>query len=172
MKGSLEVIIMKPTRIVLLSALIGLAGFCGGWALQPSYGQQTDVSVGDAEGNDWANCLRAHMQNRFFKGINATVDQKEKLSELFKSTMEQNRETRVQVKNQFASLIDLFADGKASDDQIRKQFEDLKASREKLAAKRLDLALKVRTILTPDQLKLVGDRFKNRMENWKGFASD
>jgi len=163
---------MKPTRIVLVSALVGLAGFYGGWSLQPTYAQHTHISVGDGDSEDWANCLRVHIQNRFFKRINATDDQREKLSALFKNTMVQNRETRLQVKSQFEALIDLFTDSKASDDQIRKQFEELKSTREKLVEKRLDLALKTRTILTPDQLKLVGDRFKSRMSDWKGFGSE
>jgi Spy/CpxP family protein refolding chaperone len=113
-----------------------------------------------------------HMQDRFFKRISATDDQREKLSDLFKNTFEQNRELRQQVKSQFETLIDLFADGKSSDDQIRKQFDVLKSAREKLVEKRLELALKTRAILTPDQLKLVGDRFKSRMNDWKGFGSD
>ena len=163
---------MKPIRIVLVSTLVGLAAFYGGWSLEPTYAQHTHVSVGDGDSEDWANCLRVHMQNRFFKRINATDDQREKLSALFKNTMEQNRETRMQVKSQFEALIDLFTDSKASDDQIRKQFEELKSTREKLVEKRLDLALKTRTILTPDQLKLVGDRFKSRMSDWKGFGSE
>jgi len=163
---------MKQTRIVLLSTVVGLAGFYGGWSLQPSYGQHTHVNVGDGESDDWANCLRVHMQNRFFKRINATDDQREKLSELFKNTFEQNRELRQQVKGQFETLIDMFTDGKTSDDQIRKQFGELKSTREKLVEKRLDLALKTRTILTPDQLKVVGDKFKSRMNDWKGFGSD
>lgn len=107
---------------------------------------------------EWESAVRRHVEKRFFNLIDATDSQRNQLDDLFKQTCEGNRSTREKVKQGAIDVATMMADQSANDEQIRNKVAEIRKLREKLMDSRLDTALKVRAILTPDQRKIVSDR--------------
>jgi len=161
--------IMKNAKVMLLALAIGTGLILWGVQALPSFAEKA-VMTAEADDANWPIAVRNHFESMFFKRINATDDQRGKIKEIFDTTFEENKDLRGQLKNQFKSLVDAVTDGKTSEDQLHKQYDEIKTTRDKLADRRFNMILRVRGVLTPDQLKEVGDRFKSRMESWKGFG--
>ncbi len=160
---------MKNAKVTLLALAVGIGVSLWGIQALPSYAER-QVIAADTDDANWPSAVRNHFESIFFKRIHATEDQRGKLKEIIDTAFDENKDLRSQLKNEFNSLVDSVTDGKTSEDQLHKQYEEIKATRDKLADRRFNTILKVRTVLTPDQLKEVGDRFKSRMESWKGFG--
>jgi periplasmic protein CpxP/Spy len=161
--------IMKNAKVTLLALAAGLGISVWGFQTLPSFAEKAIVTAETDDAN-WPAAVKNHFESIFFKRIHATSDQKAKLTDIFDTAFNENKDVRSQLRSQFSSLVDAMTDGKTSEEQLHKQYEEIKATREKLADRRFNTILKVRTVLTPDQLKEVGDRFKSRMSDWKGFG--
>ncbi|MBI2810238.1 MAG: Spy/CpxP family protein refolding chaperone [Candidatus Melainabacteria bacterium] len=101
--------------------------------------------------------LRKHFQKRFFNFIDATDTQREQITSLLDERMEACRPQREKLKNEAIQLSEMMA-GDASDEQVRNKLHELREVRDKLMDERMTTALKVRTMLKPEQRKAVSDK--------------
>jgi Spy/CpxP family protein refolding chaperone len=144
----------KRTALIGIALIVGL-GY-GGRVLFPADAKEFGTAgLIDA---DWENCLRKHVEKRFFHLIEAREDQQKTLDALFKSRMEVSRPTRETLREGAVELAQLFASSDATDEQIEQKSKQLRALHEKLSDERIETALKVRGILDADQKKVLSDR--------------
>lgn len=107
---------------------------------------------------EWESAVRKHVEKRFFNLIDATDSQKVKLDELFEQRCEANRSIREKIKLSAFELANLLGSESATDDQIRTKAEEVRALRSKLSDARLETAIKVRSLLSSEQRKVVSDK--------------
>jgi Spy/CpxP family protein refolding chaperone len=107
---------------------------------------------------DFEEAMLKHFEKRFFKRIDATEAQQTELSGIFLNQMQGSRSQRETIRHKLIDLTDAFAADSATDDQIRANVSEVRTMREKLADSRVDTALKVRKVLTPEQRKTMADR--------------
>jgi Spy/CpxP family protein refolding chaperone len=143
-----------------------------GWQVAPMLAKQPPATGAIAmEDDDWSNCLRKHFEKRFFKRIDATKEQQEKMSALIDNAAQENQGMRAEIKDKALSLVNSFGGGSASDDELRQQVAELRTLHEKLMDKRLETALKVRAVMTPEQRKIVMEKIKLRFDGFFGHRS-
>lgn len=114
---------------------------------------------------EWENCLRTHFEKRLFNYIDASDEQEKKLDALFKQRQEETRPTREKLREGAVELTKMFAGNDATDEQIQTRVIELRTMREKLADERLETALKIRHILTPEQRDLIANRIICRLSS-------
>jgi Spy/CpxP family protein refolding chaperone len=107
---------------------------------------------------DFEEAMLTHFEKRFFRTIEASDDEKASLSAIFLKQMQSSRADREAVRHKMLELSELVGSAEAGDEQIKSKVAEVKAAREKVMVARLDCALAVRRILTPEQRKIVGDR--------------
>ncbi len=140
----------------LMLALGTGAMFIGAPLIAPALaGPLNSDSLVDPE---WESAVRKHVEKRFFNLIDATEVQKTQLDDLFKQRVEGNRQKRDEIKKGVVEIAQLMADDSASDEQIKGKVLEIRKMREQLMDSRVDTALKVRTILTKEQRKIVSDK--------------
>lgn len=110
---------------------------------------------------DFETALRKFATKRFFNRIDATDEQRTKISTLMDKTMEDTRPDREQVRQGLLNLSDLMASKDATDDQIKAKVGEVKALRQKIQDRRLTTVLEVRKILTQDQRQKIHDRVQD-----------
>lgn len=139
-----------------LLALAAVMIFAGGVTLAPALaGPLNSDSLVDS---DFADAVRKHVEKRFFNLIEATDSQRTQLDEIFKSRMETSKKARAEMKRGVLEMTELMASETATDDQIKAKSSELRKMKESLADGRLETALKVRSILTKEQRKIVADK--------------
>lgn len=106
---------------------------------------------------EFEGALRKHFQKRFFNFIDASEAQREQISTLLDERMEACRPQREKLKTEAIQLSEMMA-GEASDEQVRNKLHELREVRDKLMDERMTTALKVRTMLKPEQRKAVSDK--------------
>ncbi len=147
-------------RKPLIAAAIALASTFAVFTLMASY----PVWAGDSAGatapfidKEFEGALRKHFQKRFFNFIDATDTQREQITSLLDERMEACRPQREKLKNEAIQLSEMMA-GDASDEQVRNKLHELREVRDKLMNERMTTALKVRTMLKPEQRKAVSEK--------------
>ncbi len=101
--------------------------------------------------------LRKHFQKKFFNFIDASDTQRDRITAILDERMEACRPEREKLKSEAIELSQMMASD-ASDEQVRTKLQELRDVRNKLMDERLTTALKVRTILKPEQRKAVSDK--------------
>jgi len=149
---------MKRRR--LIATAIALTSTLGVFTLLATY----PVWAGDGVGStapfidkEFELALRKHFQKKFFNFIDATDSQREQITSLLDERMESCRPQREKLKSEAIELSQLMA-GDASDEQIKNKLHQVQDARDKLMDERMTTALKVRTLLKPDQRKAVSDK--------------
>ncbi|HEY9730447.1 MAG TPA: periplasmic heavy metal sensor [Drouetiella sp.] len=122
------------------------------------------VLAGDSAGvtapfidKEFEVALRKHFQKKFFNLIDASDTQRDQISAILDDRMEVCRPEREKLRSEAIELSQLMASN-ASDEQVRSKVKELREVHEKLMDDRLTTALKVRTILKPEQRKAVSDK--------------
>ncbi len=110
---------------------------------------------------DFEEAMLKHFEKRFFKRIDATEDQQKALSEIFLKQMQSSRAQREAMRRKLIDVSDFVAADASSDDQIKEKIAEVRTMHEKLSNSRIDTALKVRQVLTPEQRKTIADRIAN-----------
>lgn len=111
--------------------------------------------------SEFENAVRVIITKRFCSRIDATDDQRAKLTALFKETMQTTRPLREQFRRKLLDVSALMASTTATDDQIKQEVENTRALRQQLMDQRINTALEVRKILTPEQRKKIHDRISD-----------
>jgi len=107
---------------------------------------------------DFEEAMLKHFEKRFFNKIDATEEQRTKLSDIFLKQMQGTRAQREAIRHKLLDLTDLIGAEGSTDDQIKAKISELREMREKLMDGRIDCALRVRAVLTPEQRKSIADR--------------
>lgn len=110
---------------------------------------------------DFEISLRKFLAKRFFKRIDATDEQKEKLSKIMEETQEETRPDREELRQKARALAEMMQDSKSSDDDIKAKVKELRALHEKVQDRRLTALLAARKILTEEQKQKIHERLKN-----------
>lgn len=111
--------------------------------------------------SEFENAVRVIVTKRFCNRIDASDEQRAKLTALFKDTMNSTRPTREQFRRKLLDLSALMASESATDDQIKQEVQAARAIKQQLMDQRIDTALAVRKILTPEQRKKIHDRISD-----------
>lgn len=144
---------LKQSAVVVAALAVGcLAG--ANWD-QPVWAGNSAQKLIDAEFED---ALRKHFQKRFFNLIEATDEQREKLSNLLAQRMSETRPMREELRQGAVELSQMMARNDASDDQIIQKAHQLRDLRDKIMDERLSTVLKVRANLTQQQRQTVSDK--------------
>jgi Spy/CpxP family protein refolding chaperone len=145
----------KPTVILVgLLTVVGLSvsQFVPAWA-----GKTMTQALIDPE---LEQALSNRFKKRFFNLIDASEDQKTKLSDLLSRQLDDARPLRDQIRENLLDLSDLIADEKTSDETIRNKVHEIQELRGKIQDKRLNTILEARAVLNKDQKKIVSNRLK------------
>ncbi len=146
-------------RKPLIATAIGLTSMLA-FTVMATYPVWADDSAGARApfvDKEFEAALRKHFQKRFFNYIDATDTQREQITALLDERMEACRPQREKLKSEAIQLSEMMA-GDASDEQVRNKLHELREVRDKLMDERMTTALKVRTMLKPEQRKAVSDK--------------
>jgi Spy/CpxP family protein refolding chaperone len=150
---------MKTKQLATGALLVGL--ICGLGVLSAVPAAIADKLDGDNMiDGDFEEALLTHVEKRFFRTIDATVEQKAAISDLLLKQVRSTRSDRENMRHKLAALAADAAVDDTSDDTIRAEAKELRQTREKLMDSRLEVALKVRQILTPAQRLIVKERLQ------------
>ncbi len=145
-----------------------------GWQAASSLAKDLDgvtAAATSSEDEDWPKCVRKHLENRFFKSIDATSEQRVQLSELIENTAAENKSAIENAKQETFALIDAFADEQVTNDQFRQKVSKLRKTREAIMDKRLDAMLKARDILTVKQRRTASDNLTKKVTRFLNHFS-
>jgi Spy/CpxP family protein refolding chaperone len=109
---------------------------------------------------EFEQAMLKHFEKRFFKRIEATAEQQDKISKLLEAKLAANREKRLATRQALADLLKLVGDAQAGDEAIMAQAKKARALRAEMADQRLKTFLEVRAMLSEDQKRLLGERLK------------
>lgn len=113
-------------------------------------------------------CLIKHFQARFFNRIDASTEQRQKLSDIFSRRAEQTRPFREQLRQGMLDLSDMMARDDVSDEQLTAKAHEVRQLREKVADERLKSVLAVRAVLTPAQRQQISGTISGLISGqWK-----
>lgn len=147
---------VKQSAVVVAALAVGC--FAGANWDQPVWAGNPAQKLIDAEFED---ALRKHFQKRFFNLIEATDEQREKLSSLLAQRMNETRPMREELRQGAVELSQLMAKNDVTDEQIVGKAHELRDLRNKIMDERLSTVLKVRANLTQQQRQTLSDKVIN-----------
>lgn len=112
---------------------------------------------------DFEIALRKFLAKKFFRRIDATEEQQEKLSKIMAETQEETRPSREELRQGLRALSELVSDSKTSDEQIKAKVKELRGLHEKVQDRRLTAFLEARKVLTDEQRQKIQKRVKELM---------
>lgn len=144
-----------------------------GLALSAVVWAEDKGSMGDQDHPGMGNQMDGGMMGQGHLGmlkkkLGLTDSQADKLKDLFKKQMEENKTLRDQAKVDMDTL-QLKVDSKASDDEIHKLLDKLDSEHQSLQSSREKMKAKIREILTPTQQAkmLLGMKKMGMMGQWR-----
>jgi Spy/CpxP family protein refolding chaperone len=144
----------KKGKISAAVALLSIAAIAG--HIQPTIaGTPSGAPLVDKE---FESALRKFVSKRFFNRIEASPEQREKISKIMADTQEQTRPDREQLRQGVLELSSMMSNEKTNDEEIKKRVNDLRALKQKIGDQRLTAALQVRHILTAEQRQKIHNR--------------
>jgi Spy/CpxP family protein refolding chaperone len=134
--------------------------------LIPAFTVVTQASIaGPAIGalidKDFESAMRKFVTRRFFNRIDASEDQRAKLSAIIEKNMDESRPDREQFRQGVLDLSNLMASAEATDEQIKEKAGEVRSMKQKLADRRLSAALEVRKVLTVAQRQKINSRVQD-----------
>lgn len=120
----------------------------------PGIGPSDDGFAGPGPGAGPGMMFRCILDSR---DLGLTNDQRRDIEKVLDQGREEGRRFREEARDLKDQFLKTFADPKVTADQIRDMARAMRKHREDLADHRLEVLLKVRAILTPEQLKKVPD---------------
>ncbi len=162
MKGKAH--LTGPISILAITALI--LGF--GRSAAPAFATDQDdvLMVAGANSSDplidqgLEESMLKHFEKRFFNRIDATDDQRGKLTSIFQNRITATRPLRERLRQEVLNLTNLMDKSDATETQISQQAGVVKGIRDQLADQRLTTALQVRSVLTAEQRHQVSDKVR------------
>ncbi|MEB3340717.1 Spy/CpxP family protein refolding chaperone [Okeania sp.] len=103
-------------------------------------------------------------QNRIFEQLNLTEEQKEKITKIRDNNQQKIRESLQDLRNAQEEL-NVMITGTESENKLRKKHDQILELREELAKLQFNTILKIREVLTPEQLQEWSNLIKQRRES-------
>lgn len=137
------------TRMSVCAALLVLVGPLQNCAAEERTGASHQSK--DMIDADLSRCLRKIMQQRFFNLIDATDEQRERMSELLSNHEQKMRPVRQELRKEAIGLLELFANSDATDQQLTDRCMQVRARRLEWMDENIKTMLKVRSLMKPEQ---------------------
>ncbi|MDJ0519767.1 MAG: Spy/CpxP family protein refolding chaperone [Okeania sp. SIO2F4] len=103
-------------------------------------------------------------QNRIFEQLNLTEEQTEKIIAIRQENQQEIRQSLQNLRNAQAELNTMIT-GKGNDNQLRKKHSEVLNLRQELAELQFNTLLKIREVLTPEQLQEWSKLMQQRRES-------
>lgn len=145
----------KTTKIGLISTLLLMPAVIG---LVPASIAGSPPSSAPLIDKEFETSLRKFVSKRFFNRIDASEDQREKISKIMADTQEQTRPNREQFRRNLLDLSSMMSNEKVGDEEIKQKVAEVRALKQKISDQRLEAALQVRKILSAEQRKKIHHR--------------
>jgi len=100
---------------------------------------------------DVGDCIRKIVRHRFLELIDASDEQRAKVSELLASHEQKTRAIRQEVRKEATTLLDQFADSQTTDQQMIDRCMQLRARKQEWMDENIKTMLKVRAVMNPEQ---------------------
>ncbi len=100
---------------------------------------------------DFESCLNKFISHRLYNRIDATPPQREKLDQIWTTSLENTRPDREELRHGILDLSSMIASDNTTDEQITEKAHELRALHEKVQDARLQSLLKARKVLTQEQ---------------------
>ena len=105
-------------------------------------------------------------QNRIFEQLNLTEEQTEKIIAIRNQNQQEMRQSLQNLRNAQAELNTMIT-GRGTDNQLRKKHGEVLQLRQELADLQFNTLLKIREVLTPEQLQQWSKLMQQRRESLK-----
>ena len=105
-------------------------------------------------------------QNRIFEQLNLTDEQTEKIIAIRQENQQEMRQSLQNLRNAQAELNTMIT-GRGTDNQLRKKHGEVLQLRQELADLQFNTLLKIREVLTPEQLQQWSKLMQQRRESLK-----
>ncbi len=102
------------------------------------------------------------------RDIGLSEDQRKAIEQILDQGREEGRRFREEARDLKEQFLKAFSDPKVTPDQLREVAQAMRKHREDMAAHRLEVMLKVRAVLAPEQLKKVPDAMDQCMPGFRG----
>ncbi|MBY0357618.1 MAG: periplasmic heavy metal sensor [Candidatus Obscuribacterales bacterium] len=110
---------------------------------------------------DFEISVRKFISKRFFNRINASDEQRDKLSKIFADTQEQTRPEREKLRQGMLELSGMIADSNTEEQAITNKVQNLRELHNKIMDTRVASALAARKILSPEQRQKIHGRISD-----------
>ena len=152
---------------VLKNSILAFAcfscGYIGATYLNPAFAQTDDILPSGGMEPELRQALKNHFQNKFFRLIDASQDQKEKISTLVDEQLDYATPIRQKMRANGFKLADMIADQSVSDEALSEEIDKVHALKDQIAAKRRKTLMKIRSLLSKEQKEIVAARIKARL---------
>jgi Spy/CpxP family protein refolding chaperone len=112
--------------------------------------------------------LLKHFSKRFYNRIDASDEQRQRLSEILNKRANETRALREQVRAELVKINAMMGEDKTTDEQIVAETQVLKSLRDRLMDERVQSALQVRAALTSGQRAQISQRLNGVLTgDWK-----
>jgi len=153
----------NKTRAALLLAVAGIgSSTLFSQAIAQETEPQTNVTL--QEDQELTRALLKHFEKRFFNRIEATSEQREKISKILESKLKLSRQNRLTLRRGMKDLTKMACDPKAKASNIEAKAHELQRLRSEMSEARLQTMLEVRALLSEDQLSKMGKRLETVFE--------
>lgn len=147
----------KITKVMAVVAMLGL--MAAGPVAYAEYGEG-----GPEGGKGWKH----GDGQEFFKGLNLTPEQKEKLKAQRETKKEGNKAAREQLKAKMQALHEEIAKPGTTRADVNGLVGEVTALKGQMFAERIDGVFAMKEVLTPEQFAKMQEHRKEKMENKKG----
>ncbi|HNX69311.1 MAG TPA: Spy/CpxP family protein refolding chaperone [Candidatus Omnitrophota bacterium] len=151
----------KMKIAVITVMLLSAAGVCG-WANETGPGDDREPGMMDEKGQHGKG------KEAFFKELNLTAEQKQKLDELRQAGRETNQGVRDQLKAKMQELHAEIAKPQSDATKVKDLVADISTLKSKMFQSHVDGILAMKTVLTPEQFTKMEELRKKHMESKKG----
>src|SRR5262249_28291336 len=113
-------------------------------------------------------CLIKHFQTRFFNRIDASPEQRQKLSAIIARRADETRPLRSQLRQGLLELNEMMARSDVSDEQLTAKAHEVRDLRNQVMDQRLQSVLEARAVLTAEQRQLIAEKISGLVTGeWK-----
>ena len=145
----------RRTGLVLCTAVAALISLGATTTLPASAADADSAPLIDKPFED---AVIKHFQKRFFNRIDASADQRQKLSAIIGQRADETRPVREQLRRKVLELNQMMVTDGVTEEQLVAKSHEVRDIRSQLMDDRFQSMLKVRAVLTPEQRKQISER--------------
>lgn len=159
---------MKSTKMNIAKAsILGLAcfslGYIGSSSIKPVQAQISPLMAASQGDPELRKALKNHIQNKFFKLIEASDSQKQKIDSLFSQQVAYAQPIRQEMRQKSLELLNSMSNDSVTDSEILSKLNEIHGMKDKIRNRRQKTMLKLRSLLTKEQRTVVSSKLKARL---------